>query len=222
MTHSTDVAALARLMAADFSNQQQAFENPPLYAHIRVCMRPLPPELLSGVGLFLEQAYDFMLNEPYRVRVMKLSIQDGRIYLENYKIRGEEQFYGASRDLKRLQTLTVDHLEEMPGCNMHVEWTGDSFRGQVEPGKGCIVVRKDRTTYLDNEFVVNTETLISYDRGRDPETDELIWGRSQAHLNLCAGQALQMKLTIERVKPRSARNLKLSLKKNPGLGVNKV
>ncbi|MGA7935270.1 MAG: CpcT/CpeT family chromophore lyase, partial [Kovacikia sp.] len=53
MSHSTDLTALVRWMAADFSNQAQAFDNPPLYAHIRVCMRPLPFEVLSGVGLFL-------------------------------------------------------------------------------------------------------------------------------------------------------------------------
>ncbi|UBF28467.1 chromophore lyase CpcT/CpeT [Kovacikia minuta CCNUW1] len=176
MSHSTDLTALVRWMAADFSNQAQAYENPPLYAHIRVCMRPLPMKLLSGVGLFLEQAYDFMLNEPYRVRVMNLFVQDGRIELENYKIQGEEKFYGASRNLEQLSTLEADQLEKMPGCNMHVEWTGHSFKGKVEPGRGCIVVRKDKTTYLDNEFEIDAEKLFSYDRGRDPETDELIWG----------------------------------------------
>ncbi|HEY9859191.1 MAG TPA: chromophore lyase CpcT/CpeT, partial [Candidatus Obscuribacterales bacterium] len=72
MTHSTDIATLARWMAADFSNQQQAFENPPFFAHIRVCMRPLPQSLLDGVSLFVEQAYDYMLNDPYRLRVLKL------------------------------------------------------------------------------------------------------------------------------------------------------
>ncbi len=176
MSHSTDLRTLARWMAADFSNQQQAFENPPLYAHIRVCMRPLPLEFFSTVGFFLEQAYDFELNHPYRIRVMKLWVQNDRIELENYKIQGEEEFYNASRDPKRLQALKVDRLEAMPGCNMHVEWTGDSFRGRVEPGKGCIVVRKEKTTYLDNEFIINDDGLISYDRGRDLETDELLWG----------------------------------------------
>jgi hypothetical protein len=176
MSHSTDLTTLVRWMAADFSNQAQAFDNPPLYAHIRVCMRPLPLEVLSGVGLFLEQAYDYMLNDPYRIRVMKLFVQNGRIELENYKIQGEEKFYGASRDLERLSTLKADQLEKMPGCNMHVEWTGNSFKGTVEPGRGCIVVRKDRTTYLDNEFEIDSEKLFSYDRGRDLETDELVWG----------------------------------------------
>jgi hypothetical protein len=176
VTHSTDIATLARWMAADFSNQAQAFENPPFYAHIRVCMRPLPWDVLSGVGFFVEQAYDYMLNDPYRLRVLKLDIVGDRIHIENYTVKQEENFYGASRNLQRLKTLNSEHLEKLPGCNMIVEWTGNSFKGQVEPGKGCIVFRKGQKTYLDSEFEINPEKFISLDRGRDLETDEHIWG----------------------------------------------
>lgn len=176
MTHSTDVTTLARWMAADFSNQAQAFENPPFFAHIRVCMRPLPMQLLSGVSFFVEQAYDYMLGDPYRVRVLKLIANGDRIEIENYILKGEQSFYGASRDLKRLHTLNVDQLEKLPGCNMIVEWTGHSFRGHVEPGKSCIVVRKGKNTYLDSEFEIDDHEFISLDRGLDPETDEFVWG----------------------------------------------
>jgi CpeT/CpcT family (DUF1001) len=176
MTHSTDIAALARWMAADFSNQEQAFENPPFFAHIRVCMRPLPLELLSGVSLFLEQSYDYALNDPYRLRVLKLVTEGDRMRIENYLIKDEASFYGASRDLNLLSTVTADRLEKMPGCDMIVEWTGRSFKGKVEPGKGCLVVRKGQTTYLDNEFEIDDRMFMSLDRGRDPESDEHIWG----------------------------------------------
>ncbi len=111
MTHSTDIVTLARWMAADFSNQAQAFENPPFFAHIRVCMRPLPVEVLDGLSLYLEQAYDIELNVPYRVRVLKLVPVDDRIEIENYAIENEEQFYGASRDpatAARNQKSTTD------------------------------------------------------------------------------------------------------------------
>ncbi|WP_096607858.1 CpcT/CpeT family chromophore lyase [Calothrix sp. NIES-2100] len=176
MTHSTDIATLARWMAADFSNQEQAFENPPFYAHIRVCMRPLPLELLSGVSLFLEQAYDYALNQPYRLRVLKFETVGDRINLENYTVKEEEKFYGASRNLEKLATLTTDDVEKMSGCDMIVEWTGNSFKGRIEPGKGCIVVRNGQKTYLDNEFEINEDRLLSLDRGRDLETDEHLWG----------------------------------------------
>jgi hypothetical protein len=176
MTHSTDIATLARWMAADFSNQAQVFENPAFYAHIRVCMRPLPPSVLSGVGFLVEQAYDYTLNDPYRLRVLNLVTENDKIVIENYTVKEEKDFFGASRDLDKLQTLTSDRLEKMPGCNMIVEWTGKSFRGYVEPGKGCIVVRKGKKTYLDSEFEIDGEQFISWDRGRDPDTDEHLWG----------------------------------------------
>ena len=176
MTHATDIATLARWMAADFSNQAQAFENPPFFAHIRVCMRPLPLELLDGVSLFLEQAYQLDLKDPYRLRVLKLVINDGRIEMENYTVKEEQEFFGASRAPERLVSLTADRLEKMPGCNMWMEWTGHSFKGRVEPGKGCVVVRNGQTTYLDNEIEISDTLFTSLDRGRDPETDERIWG----------------------------------------------
>ena len=176
MTHSQDITTLARWMASDFSNQAQAYANPPFFAHIRVCMRPLPNDLLGGTSLFLEQAYDFMLNVPYRLRVIKLSIVDDRIELENFKVKDQEKFYGASRNLELLDTLTPNLIDKMDGCDMNVTWTGKSFKGEIKPGKACIVERKGKVTYLDNSFEIDDNQLISYDRGRDPQTDELIWG----------------------------------------------
>lgn len=176
MTHATDIITLARWMAADFSNQEQAFENPPFFAHIRVCMRPLPLDLLDGVSLYLEQAYDLALHDPYRTRVLKLVPTADQILIENYSVKNEESFYGSARDIGRLKDLTAEHLEKMPGCDMVVTWTGKSFKGRVEPGKGCIVVRKGKTTYLDNEFEIDDQVFMSLDRGRDLETDEHVWG----------------------------------------------
>ncbi|WP_293340960.1 chromophore lyase CpcT/CpeT [Microcoleus sp. CAWBG58] len=176
MSHSTDIITLARWMASDFSNQAQAFENPPFFAHIRVCMRPLPVELLGGVSLYLEQAYDIELNSPYRVRVLKLVPAADRIDIENYAIVNEEQFYGASRDRQKLEQLNKAEFKLMPGCTFITHWTGSSFKGRVEPGKGCMVVRKGKNTYLDSEFEIDGDKFTSHDRGRDPETDAHVWG----------------------------------------------
>ncbi len=176
MTHPTDVVKLTRWMAADFSNQPQAIDNPPFFAHIQVCMRPLPKGFQSGISLFLEQAYNYQLHLPYRVRVLHFIQREEDVLLENYKVKNEEKFYGAGRDRQKLLTLTPDDLEPMDGCDIIVNWTDNSFRGKVEPGKKCMVVRKGMNTYLDNEFIVTEDHMTSYDRGRDPDTDELLWG----------------------------------------------
>jgi hypothetical protein len=176
MTHSTDIPTLVSWMAGDFSNQAQAYENPPFFAHIRVCMRPIPYELMDGVGLFLEQAYDFMLGNPYRLRVLKFVVVNDRIEIEHYTIEPETAFHGASRKPELLQQLTRDQIIKMPGCTMITEWTGSSFKGYVEPGKGCKVTRNSKETYLDNSFEISPQQLISLDRGLDIETDERVWG----------------------------------------------
>ncbi len=196
MTHSTDIDTLARWMAADFSNQQQAFDNPPLFAHIRVCMRPLPHSVLEGVSFYLEQAYDFALKQPYRARVLKLITRGDRIEIENYAVRDETTLYGAARDLTLLKQVTRDRLELMPCCNMQVEWTGHSFRGKVEPGKGCIVVRQGKTTYLDSEFEIDSERFTSWDRGRDPDTDEHIWGSLAGPFQFVRRESYQHEVTL--------------------------
>jgi hypothetical protein len=196
MTHSTDIATLARWMASDFSNQQQAFENPPLYAHIRVCMRPLPFSLLDGVSFYLEQAYDFMLKQPYRTRVLRLLTVDDRIEIENYTIQDVENLHGAARDRSMLANLTRDRLQLMPRCNMHVYWTGHSFKGAVEPGKGCMVERQGKTTYLDSAFEIDGDNFYSWDRGRDPETDEHVWGSLAGPFHFTRRQSFQDEVTL--------------------------
>jgi len=105
---SAQLVNLAQWMAADFSNQAQAFANPPFFAHIRVCMRPLPFQFLGALSFYLEQAYDFSLNRPYRSRVLKLvetsaENSPSQIIIENYGIQQEEEFYGASRQPDRLR-----------------------------------------------------------------------------------------------------------------------
>jgi hypothetical protein len=108
--------------------------------------------------------------------VLKFTPKTDHILLENYTVKDEADFYGAARKLDLLHTLTPDRIEKMPGCDMLVEWTGHSFKGRVEPGRNCIVVRNGKTTYLDNEFEIDEQQLFSLDRGRDPETDEMAWG----------------------------------------------
>jgi len=87
--------------------------------------------------------------------------------------QAREQFYGAAAT-ERLK-LTTERLEKLPGCNMIVEWTGHSFKG-LSWTRACIVFRKGTKTYLDSEFEIDQDKFISLDRGRDPETNEHIWG----------------------------------------------
>ena len=178
MTHSTDAKTLAMWMAGEFSNFDQALTNSGLFAHIKVCMRPLPQAFFDGYGLYLEQAYSGELERPYRQRAFHLKPEGDRLILIHYKPKDDckEKLAGCSRDLTRLKTLSMDQLEPMPGCDMIVTFVDGEFKGVVESGRGCRVFRNGKDSYLDNSFTITEQNLISLDRGRDLETDEILWG----------------------------------------------
>ena len=184
MTVSDDIATLARWMAADFTNQQQAFDNPPLFAHVRACLRPLFLENFGGISFYLEQAYQYNLNQPYRTRVLRIKPEsetevEGNaksLIIENYAIEQAEEFFGASRDPQRLATLTPERLERLCGCNFLVVRQNNGFEGVVEPGNNCRVERNGQSTYLDSRFEISEHHFRTLDRGRNLDTGERVWG----------------------------------------------
>jgi hypothetical protein len=172
------VYTLAQWLAGDHSNWEQAIDNPPFFAHIRVGIRALPnPITDDGVWLFLEQAYDYELNHPYRTAVLHLIFQNDRIEMINYRLKNAETFFGASRDRDRLKILDIVAIEQLQGCTQWVDRADhQTFKGAVEPGKKCCINRKGVDTYLSIEFEVTENTYSSLDRGYDLVTDERVWG----------------------------------------------
>jgi hypothetical protein len=71
----SSIARLVMMLSGGFSNQAQAFDNPPLYAHILVRFRPVP-QLAPG-SLLLEQTYAITPATPYRIRVLRAESRDG-------------------------------------------------------------------------------------------------------------------------------------------------
>ncbi|MFQ3613256.1 MAG: chromophore lyase CpcT/CpeT [Cyanobacteriota bacterium] len=173
---SPQLAQLATWMAGHFNNLQQAITEPVWFANIHVYQCPLPWSVLEGVGFYVEQLYDIYPEQPYRQRVLHLFESPDGIRIQNYALTAPDSYKCAGRELGKLAGLTAAGLEPLPGCITQVEWTGSSYRGQSVPGKGCIVERKGKTTYLHSEFEIGADYFHSLDQGRDPETDQVIWG----------------------------------------------
>jgi hypothetical protein len=175
-----NLITLAQWLAGDFSNWEQAIANPPFFAHVRVCMRPLPiPPAPVGVWLYVEQAYDYELHTPYRTAILNLQTTENTIapiVIINYKLKSASTYFGSARQPDALRHISLDQLEQQCGCNMLVHPEGTHFKGQIEAGKQCLVQRKGRDTYLHSEFTVAENSFCSLDRGFDPVTDERVWG----------------------------------------------
>ena len=172
---SSSLTRLVQQLCAGFSNQAQAFENPPLYAHILVRFRPLP-QLQPG-SLLLEQSYAINPAAPYRIRVLRPErAADGGLIIHNQALHDEQRFWGAIDDAGKRQAIQSEDVRLLEGCTYVVEEVGDGFRGEVEPGCRCLVERKGATAYLVSSFELDPAGMRTIDRGHDPQTHEQLWG----------------------------------------------
>lgn len=170
----TPLIRLLRLLSAGFSNQQQAFENPPLYAHILVKFRPLP-QLAAG-SLLLDQSYAINPAAPYRLRVLRPEQGPNGLIIHNQALVDDQRFWGAIEDRTLRDQIQTTDLIPLDGCAYVVREHGDGFVGEVEPGCRCLVERKGQTTYLVSRLELSPGGMRTIDRGHDPQSHELVWG----------------------------------------------
>ncbi|MEB3322906.1 MAG: chromophore lyase CpcT/CpeT [Synechococcaceae cyanobacterium] len=173
----SSLARLVRLLSGGFSNQAQAFDNPPLFAHILVQCRPLP-QLAPG-SLLLEQRYAITPGVPYRIRVLQPERRDGRIIIHNQALHEERRYWGATEEESLRTRISGEDLRPLEGCTYVVRERGEGFEGEVEPGCRCLVERKGAVAYLVSRFELDASGMRTIDRGHDPTTHEQLWG-SQA------------------------------------------
>lgn len=196
---TSDLITLARWLAGDFSNQQQSFEQPKLYAHIHIFFRPLPFEFFSGIGFYSEQVYDYDLWSPYRQGVHRLVDQGEQIYIENYSLKDPLLYAGAARELDILKTITPDCIERRYYCSMIFKREGELFRGSVEPGNRCLIDRNGCQTYLVSEVELTEQTWVSLDKGMDINTHEQVWGSTAGPLRFKKQASFADELPVERL-----------------------
>ena len=168
---------MAGYLAGDFTNQAQAWENPPFFAQIQVCYRPLPWQVFQGIGFYVEQAYMNHLEEPYRQAVVHCQGVGDQILLKNYRLRDPQRWLGCGRErAAELLAMTEADVAFLPGCDVILRAEGEAFYGESEPGCQCFVQRKGQLTYLHTTVRLSAEGFSSHDQGRDPQTHAQVWG----------------------------------------------
>lgn len=155
------------LLEGTFSNKRQAQGHPTRFAHIRV-----KHVRIDGNKFYGEQAYNYLLNRPYRQFVIDV-VEDGdEIRLKNYEIKDASQFVGGNN----LDKLTADLLTYREGCDIIMKQTSPkAFRGGTSTCE-CWVMRGDVKTYVQNEVFLNETHYEVVDRGLHAESHQKVWG----------------------------------------------
>ena len=189
-----DLYTLACWMAGDFSNRVQAEANPQLYAHIRIFFRPLPFAFFDAFGFYSEQVYDYDLWNPYRQGIHRLVDWGNRIYIENYALHDPLRYAGAARDDRILASITPDLIQRRLHCSMVFSRHGNCFRGSVEPGNRCLILRNGIHSYLVSHVELTESTWISLDCGLDLIDHKHLWGSTHGPLRFHKRQSFQLLL----------------------------
>lgn len=176
---STNLDKFANFISGEWSNKAQAQEFPSLWSHIQVCFRPLKYEFLNGYSFYVESAYNYCLDQPYKSGVMFIEENGELIQTKNYAIIGPEDFWFGSYDPTLLKDLTFERLIPLSeGCNtiFNFDEVNEVFTGKTRIGKNCFIPKNGKKTYLDSTFILEEGKYQSVDIGRDIENDQQIWG----------------------------------------------
>jgi hypothetical protein len=184
MTLSPELITLARYMAGEFDNKQQAIAEPAWYVHLRLWQRPVPLFKEDSLTLFAEQANIVNLDKPYRPRILRIYKSDATstsLQVQYYMLKDLEAIRGAGRNPELLKQLTPEQIEFLPGCTLNVEQrqvAPDSyeFSASSATGSPCSFSYQGNNYQVSLGFEATKEEFRSYDKGIDPTTGKAMWG----------------------------------------------
>ena len=183
MTFSPNLIVLARYLAGEFDNQEQAIAEPVWFVHLCLWQRPVLLFAEDSITLFAEQANILNLERPYRQRLMRLQEggSDALLQVQYYMPKHPDALCGAGRNPALLETLSPDQFELLPGCLLTVTQQQLApnryhFSAALSPDARCCFTYGGATKQVSLGFEVREEEFLSYDKGVDPTTGKALWG----------------------------------------------
>jgi hypothetical protein len=171
-----ELAELHKLMQGSFNSERQAKADSSYY-NISLEMHPIWEQ--KGHYLYVEQALNSMLDNPYRQRIYQLSrINDSLFKSVTYILPNDSLWIGKWANTKYFDTLKPEDLTLRDGCDVFLErLTTNHYKGATG-NKTC---RNSMlgASYASSEVEIMTGKVISWDRGFDAQ-DNHVWGAEKA------------------------------------------
>lgn len=171
--YEQDVRKLHKMMNGFYSSEAQSLRDSDFY-DIRLKMVPIWKDR-EGYWLYVEQAMASSEEKPYRQRVYQLQLKnDTTIESIVYTIQNGDKYFGAWKDARPIESLSIDSLELRKGCSILLHkidrqtYVGSTHNQDCESNlRGA--------TYATSEVTLYSDQIISWDRGFD-DKDKQVWG----------------------------------------------
>jgi CpeT protein len=168
----SDVSTIRNWLTGTYSNRQQAMAEPVWFIPVTLWYIPVEGLFPEGVGFFTEQVNEHA-PQPYRTHVLQL--RENPLRLENYRLKDQAAWAGAAQNTERLQSLSLQDLELLPGCTIELECKDDGYFGTMKEGQGCRL-SPDSTSYVRIAFELTETAFVTLDQGFDIVTNAQVWG----------------------------------------------
>jgi hypothetical protein len=176
MNISQELSTLTLWMAGEFSNREQALNQPIWFVNLVWWQRPIPHRVFEGVALFAEQANVLKRDRPYRQRILQFIETDGKIQVKYWGFKDPSVWAGAGKDRDRLNQVTINDIEPLAGCLLDVNFANGCYKATMPADAKCCFQYLNESRQVILGFEVTANSFWSGDRGVDPETGAAIWG----------------------------------------------
>jgi CpeT/CpcT family (DUF1001) len=181
MSLDPTLVTLARSMAGEFDNREQAIAEPIWYVHLRFWQRPVPLFREDSLTLFAEQSNVLNPDQPYRqriIRLMQTKDVEAPLQVQYYAFKDPTAAKGAGLKPEWLKALTLDQLEYLPGCLLEITQQPETggIVASPTPSYQCFFSYEGRKSQVQLGFAAYPDRFESYDKGIDIETQRATWG----------------------------------------------
>lgn len=178
---------LASYLSGEFENAKQASESPTWFVHLYLWQKPVPALTSETTRtFFLEQASVVGSKPPYRQRIFQLSEDaDGQLSGQYFALSQPSQFIGAGVDAQLLARIGADDLVSLSNSKSQIQYQrcdrSYRFQSALPDGQLCAFDYAGQKRYVYLGFDIEqkpdgTITLLTYDKGIDPDTGRGLWG----------------------------------------------
>ncbi len=176
MNISEELSTLTLWMSGEFSNREQALDQPIWFVNLVWWQRPIPHKVFGEVALFAEQANALKSDRPYRQRILQFIETDGKIQIKYWGFKDPSAWSGAGKDRDRLKQITINDIEPLAGCLLDVDFANGCYEATMPADAKCCFQYLNESRQVVLGFEVTANSFWSGDRGVDPETGAAIWG----------------------------------------------
>jgi hypothetical protein len=180
----TALTMLGQYLAGEFSNHEQALAEAVWFVDLRLWHRPVSLFTEDSVTIFAEQANVHSLDNPYRQRLLRLRVvvdQPENLSAQYYSFKNPDSFRGVGQQPERLQNLTLDQIEELPGCVLNITCQAIApnqlrFIAAPPPNTSCYFTYQNQIRQVILGFESSIQEFLSFDKGVEVETGKALWG----------------------------------------------